>query len=184
MFLFFMYWFQEKGKCVSCGRLSPNWVRTCPYCGEEVRTSTRLNVIRLILTCFPFLLSLVAVIVGRFSFHWNRCLQNGGEWAGAVSAVGIYLLLLPSKDRDLIVTDRSTLIRLQLLTLLLRLYVVGVVSIILFSGASFFLSASLLVLSGSFFSCYPFVWRSGDQFRLASWILIFGALLLCWLGSF
>ena len=180
---FFMHWYQEQGKCVSCGRISPNWVRTCPYCGEEVRVSIRLRLIRLLLTILPFLLSLILDVIGKFSFHWNHCMQHGGEWASAVSAVGLYLLLSPPSDRDVVVTDRHSLIIWQLLTLLLRLYVVAVIALILLSGTSFFLSVVFLIFSGIIFSVYPLIWRTGNGFLLGTWIWILGAVLLCWLGN-
>ena len=134
--------------------------------------------IRLSLTILPAAMVGIACLAGGLSPAGIPQWLRSCGWSGAGYAVGMYLLLQPAGDRDLVVTDRGTLVRWQLLTGALHLYAFLCISLLTFAGIQELTKTLLLCAIGGCFSCYPWIWRTGKLFRPGCWWLIFGAWLL------
>lgn len=109
----------KAGVCVSCGRESGCYYRTCPYCGEQVwqpRWRRAVQVALLVLP--PLLLTLFAVTSRPDMGGFARAMHAVHPAAGYLFAAGIGLLLLPSPDSDRVITSRAEGLRWQICAIL------------------------------------------------------------------
>jgi len=170
------------GVCVSCGRLSGRFYRTCPYCGEEVWQPAWRRAVCGALLVLPPLLS-VALACGSRP-DWAALAQAGQTASpsrGFLFAAGVGLLLVPAPDDDLIVSSQPEQVRWQAVAVGGALLCGGgaawVAACLTFgrtAGAAAWLSAIMLaacVAAAPFFFRIP--WRA-----LAASALIAGAVAL------
>ena len=102
------------GVCVSCGRASGKYYRTCPYCGERVwQPGWRRAVCGLLIALPPLLAAALAWGARAALADGVRVLGELSLTAGFLLAVGTGLLLVPCDDGDLVVSSRAELTRWQ-----------------------------------------------------------------------
>ena len=98
------------GVCVSCGRASGMFYRTCPYCGERVWQPRWRRAVCGLLLALPPLLAAALVYGARAGFAEGVCaLSELSPLSAFLLAAGIGLLLSPCADGDLVVSSRAEL---------------------------------------------------------------------------
>jgi hypothetical protein len=102
------------GVCVSCGRESGRFYRTCPYCGEQVWQPRGQRVGQVALLVLPpALLALLGVATRPDLSAFAQAARAVHPALGFLFAAGLGLLLLPPPDSDLIIASRSEGLRWQ-----------------------------------------------------------------------
>lgn len=102
------------GVCVSCGRKSGKYYRTCPYCGERVWQPRWRRAVCGLLVALPPLLAAALAWGSRAALaDGARALGELPLAAGFLLAAGTGLLLVPCADDDLVVSSRAELARWQ-----------------------------------------------------------------------
>ena len=109
----------KAGVCVSCGRGSGSYYRTCPYCGEQVWQPRWRRVGQAgLLALSPLLLALLAGTARPDMAEFARAMRAVHPALGFLFAAGIGLLLLPPPDHDLVISSRAEGLRWHLCALL------------------------------------------------------------------
>ena len=107
------------GVCVSCGRASGRYYRSCPYCGEEVwQPRWRRAVQGGLLALPPVLLALLAALTRPDLDGCAQAARAVHPALGFLFAAGTGLLLLPPPDSDVVITSRAEGVRWQARALL------------------------------------------------------------------
>ena len=107
------------GVCVSCGRESGRYYRSCPYCGEEVwQPRWRRAGQGCVLALPPLLLALLAALTRPDLDGFAQAARSVHPALGFLFAAGIGLLLLPPPDHDIVISSRAEGVRWQARALL------------------------------------------------------------------
>ena len=100
----------ENGTCVSCGRRSGPYARSCPYCGEQVWQPLWRRAGQWCVLLLPPLL--LAGLAGSAHPDWKALAglaRSARPACGLLFAAGTGLLLLPVADGDLVASSRAAL---------------------------------------------------------------------------
>ncbi len=170
------------GVCVSCGRKSGRYYRTCPYCGEEVwQLAWRRAVCGTLLAVPPFLAVALMILSRPDGLALAQAARTVSPTLGFLFAAGVGLLLTPLGDDDLVVSSQAELVRWQAVAvggaLLCGCYAAVAAGCLCFGravGVAAWLSAVALaacVLAAPFFFRVP--WRA-----LVAAALVAGAIAL------
>lgn len=112
------------GVCVSCGRVSQNFNRVCPYCGEMVWQPRLLGILRWATLTLPFVLCLwIAVCRGHDFRAWSRAFVEIPRWGRFTYACGIAVMLLPANDLKQVVASTRALWSFQANALIIGLMI-------------------------------------------------------------
>jgi hypothetical protein len=104
----------KAGACVSCGRASGRYYRTCPYCGEEVwQPAWRRTVCRALLALPPLLAVALMILSRPDGAALAQAARTVSPMLGFLFAAGVGLLLTPQRDDDLVVSSQAELVRWQ-----------------------------------------------------------------------